>query len=185
MNLDLGSHVKSSDGKDVGRVDRIFFDADRLTVRQFVVHKGMLLSEDRIVDRGHIDHIDSDHTVQLKLTADEVHNLQPYVVTEHRPVFVGDYYHAEQPVFFTREGSKPTDAVVLSHRSDVYDVDGKHIGHIDEIHYDGDGKASSIVVDAGFLFIHDVTVPISAVKSITHDRIELSISADEAEKASR
>lgn len=185
MNLDLGSHVKSSDGTDVGRVDRIFFDTDRMTVRQFVVHKGVLLTEDRIVDVAQVDHVDADHTVHLRLSADEVHNLQPFVHTEHFPVFGGDYHHADQPLIFTRQGSEPADAVVLSHRSEVYDVDGKHIGHIDEVNYDDAGHATSFVVDAGFFFVHDVKVPVSAVKSITHDRVELSISAEEAEQAAR
>lgn len=183
MNLDLGSTVVSSDGQDVGRVDRIFFDTDRMTVRQFVVHKGLLLTEDRIVARRDVDYIEPDHTVHLKLTANEVHQLQPFVQTEHFPVFAGDYHHAEQPIIFTRQGSAPVDAVVLTHRSEVYDVDGKHIGHIDEINYDANGRATSFVVDAGFLFVHDVEVPVSAVKSITHDRIELSISAEKAEQA--
>lgn len=183
MYLDLGSEVKSSDGKDVGRVDRIFFDTDRMTVRQFVIHKGVLLREDRIVDQHHIDHVDPDHTVQLNLTADEVHQLQPFVPTEHFPVYAGGYHHVDQPVIFTRQGSSPTDAVVLTHGSEVYDVNGKQIGHFDEIQYDKDGNVTCFVADAGFFFTHNVKIRPELIKSITHDRIELNISAEEAEKA--
>lgn len=181
MQLDLGSHVKTSDGEDVGTVSRIIFQVQNMKVREFVVREGVLLTHDRIVHLDKVDHIDGDHVVHLRTSADEVDDLPGFVPEEHMPVYIGDLLHVDTPTIITTKGSVPRDAVVLSHGSEVYDKHGKHIGNLDEIIYSGDGISSAFIVDSGFIFTNDVIVPVSAIKSITHDRIELKISADEAE----
>lgn len=185
MQLDLGSHVRTSDGKDAGKVDRIIFETDTMMVREFVVHKGILFGTDRIVDREQIDHIGDEHEVYLKLTAEQAADLPAFIHDQHFPAMTGDYLDPGVVVLTSFEGSVPRDAVVLSHRSEVYDSEDKHIGHLDEIVYGHDGRSTAFIVDSGFIFTHDVTVPIAAVKSITHNRIDLSITADEADEASR
>lgn len=184
MQLDLGSHVKTRDGEDVGTVSRIIFEADKLTVREFVVHEGVLLTRNRIVHLDLVDHIDEEHVVHLRASADEVDELPEFVAEDHKAVYIGDQLYVETPKVISTPGSVPQDAVVLSHRSEVYDNVGKHVGHLDEIVYGDDGVATAFIVDSGFIFTHDVVVPVAAIKSITHDRIELHISADEAEEAS-
>jgi uncharacterized protein YrrD len=185
MQLDLGSHVKTRDGTDVGWVNRIIFEPESMTVREFVVHEGVVFTHDRIVGRGLVDHIDSDNVVHLRLSAEEAAELPAFIAEQHQAVFAGDLHHAQRPMVLITPGSVPRDAVVLSHRSEVYDRAGKHIGNLDEIVYRPDGVATAFIVDAGFLFTHDLRVPVLAIKSITHDRIELSIEASEATEASR
>ena len=186
MNLDIGSNVLSSDGHRVGKVDRIIFESDSMSVREFVVHKGMLfLSRDRFVDRELVDHIGDEHTVHLSVTAEEAKDLPEFFFEQHTPIIAGDSHHAEQVHIQTIPGSVPRDAVVLSHRSEVYDSEDKHIGHLDEVVYEQDGVATAFIVDAGRIFTHDVRVPVSAIHSITHDRIRLNITAEEAEEAAR
>lgn len=186
MDLDLGSHVKSSDGKEVGRVDRIIYQPDTMKVREFVVHKGFFLRNDRIVSIHHVDRIDDDHTVHLKLPAEKTRDLPAFVVGEHVPVYSGDLGVVSQPNYIVaRQSSVPTDAVVLTHGSDVYDSDGKHIGHLDEVRYDEDGCAREFVVDSGVVFTHDVRVPMTEVSRVTHDRIDLGLAARECQRAVR
>jgi len=186
MQLDMGSHVRTSDDKDAGKVKRIIFDGDSMTVRQFVVDEGIFFAEERMVDIGHVDRIDDDHTVHLKLTEAQVDGLPPYVHEEVMPVAIGDpYARAEVHNVVVHAGSVPWDLLVLTHGTEVYDSNGKHIGHLDEIVYEDAGHASCFIVDSGFIFTHDVKVPVTAVKSMTHDRVELHITAEEAEETSR
>ena len=110
-------------------------------------------------------------------------NCRPFVKEQHFAIYGGSSLYIEQPTIVTKLGSAPRDAVVLSHRSKVYDSVGKHIGHLDEVVYERDGSATAFIVDAGFLFTHDVRVPLEAVRRVSHDRIELSITSDEAEMA--
>lgn len=186
MQLDMGSHVRTSDDKDAGKVKRIIFDGDSMTVRQFVVHEGILFAEERMVEIRHVDRVDEDHTVHLKLNEQQVDELPPYAHEQVLPVAIGDpYTRAEVHDVVVQHGSVPWDLLILSHGTDVHDVNGKQIGHLDEIVYENDGHASCFIVDSGFIFTHDVKVPVTAVKSMTHDRIELNITAEEAEAASR
>lgn len=185
MHLDIGSNVVTSDGQEVGKVDRIVFEPDSMRMREFVIHKGLFFTTDHIVHRELVDHIDDDHVVHLRLAADETDQLPPFVGEQHFPIFAGSGFTAESATIRTTPGSAPRDAVILSHRSEVYDSEGKHIGHLDEVVYEQDGVATAFIVDAGFLFTYDLRVPLTAIHSITHDRIELAIPAEEAEQASR
>lgn len=186
MQLDMGSHVRTSDDKDAGKVKRIIFDGDTMTVRQFVVDEGIFFSEERMVDIEYIDRIDDDHTVHLKITEDQVNGLTPFVHEQVMPLATGDFYvTAEVRDVVVSPGSVPWDLLVLTHGTDVNDVNGKHIGHLDEIIYEDAGHASSFIVDAGRIFTHDVVVPVTAVQAMTRERIDLNITAEEAEAANR
>ena len=185
MQLDMGSHVRTSDDKDAGKIKRIIFDGDSMTVRQFVVDEGIFFAEERMVDIEYIDRIDDDHTIHLNITEEQVNDLTPYVHAQVMPVMSGDLLEAQVQDIVVRPGSVPWDVLVLTHGTEVYDTNDKHIGHLDEIVYEEEGHASCFIVDSGFIFTHDVKVPVTAVKTITNDRIELNITSDEAEAASR
>lgn len=185
MNLDIGSDVRTSDGESVGKVDRIIFEVESMEMREFIIHKGPFFTTDRIVQRELIDHIDEEHVVHLRITADEAKQLPPFIGEQHQSVFASGGLYVEEPTILTTPGSVPRDAVVLGHGSDVYDGDGKHIGHLDEVVYQDDGVATDFIIDAGRIFTHNVRVPVSSIRSIRHDRIELTMTVNEAEQASR
>lgn len=185
MLLDMGSQVRTSDGKDAGKVKRIIFDGRTMRVNEFVVHEGILFSEERMVHIEQVDHVDDDHTVHLKISDAQIGDLTPYVHADVRPVMTGDTLYGGQVQDRTfQTGTVPWDKLVLSHGTEVYDKDDKHIGHLDEIVYEEAGHASCFIVEAGHIFTHDVKVPVQAVTSVTHSRISLNITSDEAEKAS-
>jgi uncharacterized protein YrrD len=183
MQLDLGSRVRTSDGHNAGKIKRIIFDTEKMTVREFVIREGTLFRSDRIVDLNLIEAVDDEHVVTLKVAAADIDDLPVYIRELHTPVFTGDMHHARQIGDLVQLGSVPKDAVVLSHGSQVYDLNGEHIGHLDEIVYGVDGAASAFIVDSGFLFDREVTVPVSVIDSITHGRIELKIRVEELEQA--
>lgn len=185
MHLDIGADVVASDGHRVGKVERIIYDADTMMMREFVVHGGPFFKTGHIVHRELIDHIDDDHVVHLRKRADEVTQLAPFIAEQHFPAYRGDQGRAQTPYIMTQQGSVPRDAVVLTHRSQVYDRDGKHIGHLDEVVYEQDGRATAFVVDAGHFHVHDVNVPLSAIRSMRRDRIELNVAANEVDQAIR
>lgn len=83
MDIRLGKPVLSSDGKEVGKVDRIVLDANSKEVRQIIVHQGVLLTKDRIVDRPMIEQIDSDGTLHLNVDSGMVDELPPFVEKEY------------------------------------------------------------------------------------------------------
>ena len=70
MHIELGRPVMSRDGERIGTVDQLVLDPDTREVRAIIVHRGLLLTEDRLVDRAAIDTVALDGTVWLALDAE-------------------------------------------------------------------------------------------------------------------
>jgi uncharacterized protein YrrD len=73
----------------------------------------------------------------------------------------------------------PEQDVVVDSGSDVVGADGKKVGTVDRVLYGQDGVVESVVVKAGFLFKHEVTIPGDLIAEIDEDRIRLSVAAEE------
>ncbi len=82
MHIELGRPVISRDGKRIGTVDQLILDPKTREVQAIIVHRGWLLSEDRIVDRELIEAVAPDGTVWLTLDAEQARELPLFVETE-------------------------------------------------------------------------------------------------------
>lgn len=79
MDIELNKPVFSSDGEEIGTVDRLIIDQDTMKVREFVMQQGTFLSTDRVVNIEQVANVASDGTVHLTIASDEAENLQPFV----------------------------------------------------------------------------------------------------------
>jgi uncharacterized protein YrrD len=84
MNIDvkLGMPVVAADGTRVGKVDGLVVDPDRNEFLELIVHKGFLLTTDRIVDKSAIDDV-ADGQVYLRIDADAVERLPQFSAKEY------------------------------------------------------------------------------------------------------
>lgn len=82
MHIELGRPVMSRDGKRIGTVDQLVLDPNTREVQAIIVHRGWLLSEDRIVDRELIDAVAPDGTVWLTLDAERTGELPLFIEAE-------------------------------------------------------------------------------------------------------
>jgi len=73
----------------------------------------------------------------------------------------------------------PEQDVIVDAGSDVVGSDGKKVGTVDRILYGEDGTVESVVVKAGFIFKHEVTIPGRLVAELDEDQIMLSVPAAE------
>lgn len=199
MDLDLGKHVKTSDGHDVGKVDRLIIKPETHEIHGFVVHQGHLLTRDVIIDLQDVGSIDEEGVVHLTLNAAQTDNLDAfekekyYVPSSEQyhafssqgwagstitdPIsFGGSEYSDAQPHLIHPSSVSPDD-VILTEGTEVYDSEGKHLGSVDEIIYTPNGLVTGLIVRAGFLLHHDIQVPIDSVSLITHERIHLRVNA--------
>lgn len=78
MRIDLGTDVFGSDGEKVGSVERIVVDSNTKDIHQFIVHRGFLTPEDKLVDIDMISSQDADG-IRLDLTSDQVNELPDYI----------------------------------------------------------------------------------------------------------
>ncbi|MEX1157491.1 MAG: hypothetical protein WEC79_01010 [Thermomicrobiales bacterium] len=82
LDIRLGASVASRDGTRIGTVDRLVVDPDNLRMLEIIVHKGVMFSVDRIIDRIYIDRVDTDGTVCLTIDAARAAHLPPLVERE-------------------------------------------------------------------------------------------------------
>ncbi len=82
MQFKEGTHVYTSDGEDIGSIDRVILDPSTNNVSGLVVKQGWLFSEDKVVS---IDLVDSATEKRVTLTRTD-HNLQDL------PAFEETYY---------------------------------------------------------------------------------------------
>ena len=71
---------------------------------------------------------------------------------------------------------------LLRHGSDVVSSDGHKVGTLDEVAFGDLEAVAGLVVRAGFLFHHDLRLPISAVAEFGTDKVYLNVTKDEAER---
>lgn len=105
----------------------------------------------------------------------------------------GEYAHTgAEPFFFEAPignvevenlSSLPEDALLINEGTEVIGSDFKKIGHIDQVILE-DGRVTGVIVKAGFIFKHDVHIPVSLVAGASHEHVRLTVTADEAEKLS-
>ena len=85
----------------------------------------------------------------------------------------------------TVESNVPDEFDVIGPGTDVFAVDGQKIGTVSEVMVDRDGDIGGFVVEKGFLFKHDVFIPVDWIYDIGHEHIHLKVTAEEAEATSR
>lgn len=103
----------------------------------------------------------------------------------------GEYKPGEGPFFDTPQvggvletrTNLPEDSMTIDKGTDVIGNDGDKVGEVDELMTDADGNITGFVVKAGFLFTHDVEIPMSLVDHMSGEHIALSVSADQADQS--
>ena len=218
MQIELGKDVVASDGEKIGSVDRLVLDSETNELIKFVVHKGMLWSEDRIVDLELVSGVDADGNIHLHVPSDDEDTMPAFVEDTFRvanddeashlgygsymntapwaPIWyapggaTGTYRPGEGPFFHGAETTSgtlehrdnlPENSTSIDTGTDVIGSDGDKVGEVDEILADEAGRVSGFIVKSGFIFTHDVRIPMDAVDHVGHDHIQLKITSDEAE----
>lgn len=126
MDIKLGMPVRTSDGAQIGKVDRIVLNPDDGEFLEIIVHQGMILTRDRIVDRAQIADVDLDGTVYLTLTAVEAEELPAFVAHEHIISKGGDRGSVTLPI-----GTPTMDMPILWRA----EADGRRMRHTSNRHY--------------------------------------------------
>lgn len=82
MRINLGTKVVTSDGNEIGKIDRLVVDPRTDEMREFVVHKGFFLQHDIIIPIGAVrDQIgnDDEDAIHLMLSSEDVARMPEFV----------------------------------------------------------------------------------------------------------
>lgn len=111
MRIDIGKDVIGSDGEKIGSVDRLVLDSETKDLREFVVHKGMLWSEDRLVALDLVSELDADGNVHLNVASNDEDTMPRFLEETHR---VADEDETRTLGFGTYVGAAPYAPVLFA-----------------------------------------------------------------------
>jgi sporulation protein YlmC with PRC-barrel domain len=92
MRVEVGARVRTTDGKDVGTIDRLIVDPSNNEIKAAVVHKGMILPRDVEVPLSAIE-IGPDGSAQLTYTPDQVDQLPEFFERNYTATPPAEYVH--------------------------------------------------------------------------------------------
>ena len=95
----------------------------------------------------------------------------------------GSFFDAGEASAGTLEtrSNLPENSMSIDSGTDVIGSDGEKVGEVEDVIMDNHGQISAFVVKSGFIFTHDVRIPMEAVERISGDHIQLNINGDDAE----
>lgn len=194
MRIDIGTTVRTLEGDEIGKVERIILDPTTRDVTALVVHKGLILNRDVVVPISLVQYADN-REVQLRLGRDYLQDLPdfvdkhyvrpreeeatlsypagsilfPLVPPQGVPGMPGRYESVEE-----ERQAAPLE-VDIAEGMEVRTVDGS-IGVVDEVRTDPlSDRVTSIVVRKGAMLPRDTEIPVEFISAIRPDHIQLSL----------
>lgn len=87
MRFQHGTDIVSKDNKTVGHLDRVVLDPETLEVTHLIVHKGLLLTHDRVIPISRVAEADDkDEKLRLVVNADQVETMPELDETVYVPI---------------------------------------------------------------------------------------------------
>jgi uncharacterized protein YrrD len=204
MELKEGADVFTSNGEQVGKINRLVLDPGTNEVTHMVVEKGWLLpadkvvpitminsaTEDRVVlneDSGNFEQLPAfEETHYVELT--EADAIPPGNLRyQYAPAYYwyppsgyigypafGAEYYGWPPVATTR--NIPADTVPLKEGADVISSDDEHVGDVERVFIETQShKATHFLISAGLLFKEHKLIPAHWVRSVEEDKVHLAV----------
>ena len=171
MELKEATRVFTSDGKEVGRINRFVLDPATNEVTHIVVQKGWLFSEDKAVPFEMVNVATED----MMVLSENIHSFNQL------PPFEAIHYiraHEADVGWPRRETTRniPEHTIPLKEGTDVMSSDGEHVGDIERLFVASDSnKATHFVISQGVFFKDRKLIPTHWVKSVEEDKVELAV----------
>ena len=204
MRFIYGTDIENFEGKKVAELEDIVIDPATNQITHLVAKKGFLLSEDKVIPislvmesnkdhiklydfKGEFDDLDDFTEYQFvsaklsKGTASDQYeeNVTPLIAYPPVGVMGMGYY----PVILTQDGVEkkmvqniPEGLVEISKGDKVFDVDGEHVGDVDEIIMAPQSdKITHFVISKGFMFREERLIPANWVQNYGDDQLKLVV----------
>ncbi len=163
MRIDTGMSVRTTDGQEIGTVDRVILDPDTKEVDTVVVRGNASVGRDIIVHLSLVEGLREDG-VHLRIGQDRLRDL---------PEFRDTRLHGDQ-------GALRPD-VDITRGTMVHAVDGT-VGIVDEVRTDPlTDRVTVLVVRAGLGLSKNTEIPIEYVTDIEGDYVKLGLTKEQVE----
>ncbi len=206
MEFRRGTHIYTSDGKDVGNVDRVVLNPKTKEVTHIVVREGLIITEDKVIP---LDLIDSatDERLTLRGIASDLDTLLPFKETHYLPLddtesTIASYpltwaapYYWYGPVagevpnanyeadhnhayYPVTEQNTPEESVALKEGARVITANGQDIGSVTRVFTNPqNNQVTHFVITEGTLIKEHKLVPMNWIRAIQENEIRLNVGA--------
>jgi sporulation protein YlmC with PRC-barrel domain len=203
MQFNQDAKVYSSNGEDLGRLDRIVLDPASGSATHIVVRKGWFFTEDRVVPVDLVASAGGDE-IRLKTEVsepeefplfEESHYLradsedvehtgrEEYVMPSplywYPPASVSIGFPAYYPMSYTVETGRniPEGSVALKEDAAVITSDGEKVGEVERLVTAEGGQVTHLLVSSGLLKPTTKLIPSNWIASVSDEDIELGVSS--------
>jgi len=202
MELHLAAPVVSSDGADLGKIDKVIFDPGSGETKSVVVRKGAILARDVAIPIGHI-RVAAASRVELDMRKEEVDALPdfsegdfswppqnwtaPYGWPAGAVLWPGAYPGAVYPGMYPavneameeeseRLRQRDAENAIVGQGAEVLAAGGEKVGSVHNMLVDpATNKPSRVVVRRGLLFTEDVELPGDWVATMDDQKVMLNV----------
>jgi hypothetical protein len=203
MRLELGTRARCSDGADRELADLVL-DAGSRRVTHLVVQPEGNPGDARLVPVELASAGADEHEISLRCTEQQLEEM-PHV---HESAYVGtgeqveeeedgwevgvrdmqvipDYLPTAAPGDLAPEvvvtyDRVPKGEIELRHASDIYSADRHHLGSVDGVVVDSDGRIGQLLLGRGHLWWRrEISIPAEAIAELTNDMVTLGVSKSE------
>src|SRR3954463_10812818 len=205
MRLELGKQARVADGT-VRALGRGVIDAESNRVTHVVVEPKDSPEDARLVPMKLVEENGNGHDVSLSCTTETLEAMEP--VRRHKFLRSGEGSGEEQgwdvgveemqplnqypggligevgpdlaqDVLITYD-RVPKGEVELRHASAVYSADRHHMGSVDGVIVESEGRISHVLLDRGHLWWRrEISIPAAAVSEFANDMVTLGVSKGE------
>lgn len=200
MKIDIGAKVRTRDGHEIGKVERVVVNPSSKEVDGIVVHRGRVLPRDVVVPLSLVQRAGKDG-LQLRIGMDRAEDLPDFVEAHYvkpsdraitLPYAPGSMLFPLVPPYgvagtpfpyevIEEEREAPPEDVEITEGTEVRTVDGT-IGSVDELLTDPQAdRVSAILVRAGRCLTKDTQIPVEFVDEVASDHIKVSLTTDQVE----
>ena len=212
MQFNRDASVFSTEGKEIGKIDRVVIDPKSKAVTHLILRKGLIFTEDKVVPVDMIITGVGDRMI-LRLAPNKLDELPRYQDTHYMvaneeelgrvnpkdSLFIGmtpalyqypPYIQTlappprtERAYIEEKETNIPEGTIALKENARVITRDEKHIGNIEKVLYDPEAhRATHFIVSKGRLLKEKKLVPVEWIDSIKEDEVLLAVGARQIEE---
>ena len=205
MQFRQGAKVFTSDGEQVGTIDRIVIEPDTREVTHLVVQKGSLFTEDKVIPVSLVKSTLEDRVILHENTGNpekfpnfqESHFIStegghsPGQVPEQRkrslywypPIGGFDGYVYSMPLYNIETKNIPKGTVAITEGTNVISTDGEHVGDVERIFTDvSEERVTHILISEGIFLKEKKLIPTRWVRDVFEKEVHLSVDSDLVEQ---
>jgi uncharacterized protein YrrD len=209
MEFKEGASVYSTEGKEVGKIDRVVINPKTKQITHIVIRKGFIFTRDKVVPIDAIIAGAEDHII-LRLAPNRLDELPDYEETHYivlneeelgrnpERVTIGltpalyQYPPYVQPLTMPSvepayvaetEVNIPEGTVAIKEGAKVISQDGKELGHVEKVMTDAESRRSThFLISKGRVLKEKKLVPVEWIDSFDEDDLHLAVGASMIEQ---